>query len=107
MLAPAAPTWQRLLLRLLAATPLGRVTLVSSAATASCQQYEDPLLLAEVERDPLRCREACPKWPRSSAAGLQGPQPTWVLGCSPPSRGEAKPPRLPWGLCCHFSACCS
>ena len=38
MLAPAAPTWQRLLLRLLAATPLGRALLVPSAATANWQQ---------------------------------------------------------------------
>ena len=55
MLAPAAPTWQRLLLRLLAATPLGRAPLVPSAATANWGQYEDPDLLEEVERDPRRC----------------------------------------------------
>ena len=53
MLGPAAGTPARLLLQALAWTPLARVPLIPSSATANRKQYSDEAVLREVAADAL------------------------------------------------------
>jgi acylglycerol lipase len=53
MLAPPAPTWQWLLLRVLSYSPLARIALIPSSATDNKKQYADATILKQIEDDTL------------------------------------------------------